>query len=66
MDNMSTIFGNTTQPKGFFSCHFIDTKGALLLLIFRNGFVFIVFYLSFSFRTSKMKPHGLRYGYELK
>ena len=39
----------TTQPKGFFWCHVIDTKGAVLLLIFINKFV-LVLYLSFSFR----------------
>ena len=40
----------TTQPKGSFWCHVIDTKGAVLLLIFTNEFVFIVLCLSFSFR----------------
>ena len=39
----------TTQLKGSFWCHVIDTKGAVLLLIFINKFV-LVLYLSFSFR----------------
>ena len=39
----------TTQPKGSFWCHIIDTKGAVLLLIFINKFV-LVLYLSFSFK----------------
>ena len=38
----------TTQPKGSFWCHAIDTKGAVLLLILMNEFVFIVLCLSFS------------------
>ena len=29
----------TTQPKGSFWCHVIDTKGAVLLLILLNKFV---------------------------
>ena len=60
-----SLFGQceyTTETKSSFWYHFINTKGALLLLIFSNGFVFIVLYLSFSFRTSTMKPPGLRYG----
>ena len=42
----------TTQPKGSFWCHVIDTKGAALLLILINKFVFVfaILYLSFSFR----------------
>ena len=39
----------TTQPKGFFWCHVIDPKGAVLLLIFINKFVLVLF-LSFSLR----------------
>ena len=39
----------TTQPKGSFWCHVIDTKVALSLSIFINKFV-LVLYLSFSFR----------------
>ena len=39
----------TTQPKGSFWCHFIDTKGSVLLLIFINIYV-LVLSLSFSFR----------------
>ena len=51
------------QPKGsFWCCYFVDTKDAVLLLIFTNEFVFIVLYLKFSFRASRMKPRGLRYG----
>ena len=53
----------TTQTMGSFWCHLIDTKSALLILIFTNEFVFIFFYLSFSFRTSRMKPRALRYWY---
>ena len=34
----------TTQPKGSFWCHVIDTKGAVLLLIFVNKFVFCTFH----------------------
>ena len=44
----------TTQPKGSFWCHVIDTKGAVLLLIFINKFV-LVLYLSFSFKCSRVK-----------
>ena len=47
-----SLFGQceyTTQLTGSFWCHVIDTKGAVLLLIFRNEFVFIVMCLSFSF-----------------
>ena len=61
----------TTQPKGSFWCHVIDTKGAVLLLIFINKFV-LVLYLSFSFRyvaelkmfqkLKNVKQPGLRYG----
>ena len=40
----------TTQPKGSFWCHVIDTKGSVLLLIFTNKFSIIVLDLSFSFR----------------
>ena len=40
---------NTTQPNGSFWCHVINIKGAVLLLIFMNKFV-LVLYLSFSFR----------------
>ena len=40
----------TTQPKGSFWCHAIDTKAVVLLLIFTNEFGFLVLYLSFSFR----------------
>ena len=51
------------QPKGsFWWRYFIDTKDAVLLLIFTNEFVFIVLYLKFSFRASRMKPRGLWYG----
>ena len=39
----------TTHPKGSFWCHVIDIKGAVLLLIFINKFV-LVLYLSLSFR----------------
>ena len=38
-----------TQPKGSFWCHVIETKGAVLSLVFINKFV-LVLYLSFSFR----------------
>ena len=40
----------TTQPKSSFWCHVIDTKGAVLSIIFKNEFVFMVLCLSFSFR----------------
>ena len=40
----------TTQPKGSFWCHVIDTNGACsILLTFTNKFV-LVLHLSFSFR----------------
>ena len=39
----------TTEPKGSFWCHVIDTKDVVLLLIFINEFL-LVLYLSFSFR----------------
>ena len=39
-----------TKPKVSFSCHVIDTKGEVLLLIFTNEFVSVVLYLSFSLR----------------
>ena len=42
----------TTQPKGSFWCHVINTKGAVLLLIFTNEFVFTVF----SFHSHLGKP----------
>ena len=38
-----------TQPKDSFWCHVIDTRGAVLSLIFMNKFG-LVFYFSFSFR----------------
>ena len=34
----------TTQPKGFFWCHVIDTKGAMLLVILLNKFVLVLFH----------------------
>ena len=34
----------TTQPKGFFWCHVIDTKGAILLMLLSNKFVLVLFY----------------------
>ena len=37
----------TTQPKGSVCCHIIDTKSAVLLLIFMNKFL-LALYLSFS------------------
>ena len=40
----------TTHPKGSFWSHVIDTKGAVLLLMFMNKFVSVL-YLSFSFRN---------------
>ena len=33
-----------TQPKGSFSCHVIDTKGAILLVILLNKFVLVLFH----------------------
>ena len=33
----------TTQPKGSFWCHVIDTKGAILLLIFINEFILVLY-----------------------
>ena len=69
--NTTQYKGYTTQPKGSFWCHVIDTKGAVLLLIFINKFV-LVLYLSFSFRyvvelkllqnLKNVKQPGLRYG----
>ena len=52
---MSHYLGNeslveyTTQPKGSFWCHVFVRKGAVLILIFMNKFV-LVLYLSFSFK----------------
>ena len=61
----------TTQPKGSFWCHIIDTKGAVLLLTIINTFA-LVLCLSFSFRyvvelklllnLKNVKQPGLRYG----
>ena len=34
----------TTQAKGFFWCHVIDTKGAMLLVILLNKFVLVLFH----------------------
>ena len=33
-----------TQPKGFFYCHIIDKKGAVLLVILLNKFVLFLFH----------------------
>ena len=61
----------TTQPTGSFWRHVIETKGAVLLLIFINQFA-LVLYLSFSFRyvvelkllqnLKNVKQPGLWYG----
>ena len=45
-----SLVGNITQPKASFLCHVIDTKGAVLLLTFTNGFLFIVLCLLISFK----------------
>ena len=37
-------FKYTTQPKGFFWCHIVDTKGAVLLVILFNKFVLVLFH----------------------
>ena len=34
----------TTQPKGSFWCHVIDTKGAILLVILLNKFLLVLFH----------------------
>ena len=34
----------TTQPKGSFWCHVIDTKGVILLVILINKFVLVLFH----------------------
>ena len=34
----------TTQPKGSFLCHVIDTKGAILLVVLLNKFVLALFH----------------------
>ena len=34
----------TTQPKGSFCCHAVDTKGAILLVILLNKFVLVLFH----------------------
>ena len=34
----------TSQPKGFFWCHVIDTKGAILLVILLNKFALVLFH----------------------
>ena len=33
-----------TQPKGFFWCHVIETKGAILLVMLLNKFVIVLFH----------------------
>ena len=38
------------QPKDCFWCHAIYMKGAVILLIFTNEFVFMVLYFTVSFR----------------
>ena len=35
---------DTTQPKGSFCCHVINTKGAILLVILLNKFVLVLFH----------------------
>ena len=35
----------TTQPKGSFWCHVIDTKCAVLLVILLNEFILVLFIL---------------------
>ena len=37
-------FKYTTQPKGFFWCHIVDTKGVVLLVILFNKFVLVLFH----------------------
>ena len=39
-----------TEPKGSFWCHFIDTKGEVLLAILLNKFV-LVFSITFRYRV---------------
>ena len=34
----------TTQPKGFFWCHVIDTKGAILLVMLLYKFILVLFH----------------------
>ena len=34
----------TTQPKGSFWCHVIDTKNAILLVMLLNKFVLVLFH----------------------
>ena len=46
---LGKVCGYTKQPKNSFWCHVIDTKGAVLLLLFMNKFVLFLD-LSFSFR----------------
>ena len=36
--------GYTTQLKGSFWCHVIDTKGAILLVMLLNKFVLVLFH----------------------
>ena len=42
----------TSQPKGSFWFHIIDTKGAVLLVILLNKFVFVLLHSHLGVRSS--------------
>ena len=45
----------TTQPKGSFWCHVIDTKGAILLVILLNKFVLVLFHYNLGIYVVELK-----------
>ena len=50
----------TTQPKGSFWCHFIDTKGEILLVILLNKFALVFVSFSFSYVVELKLLQNLR------
>ena len=45
----------TTQPKGSFCCHAVDTKGAILLVILLNKFVLVLFHYNLGIYVVELK-----------
>ena len=45
----------TTQPKGSFWCHVIDTKGAILLATILNKFVLVLFHSDLGIYVVELK-----------
>ena len=43
-ESLAGQFEFTLQPKGSFWCHFINTKGEILLMILLNKFVLVLFH----------------------